>query len=187
MRAFDRMKIILALVLFAAVLLVPALVLLYFVSQDDLATGLLAAGGTLALLLLLAFLLIVTIRKQTWFSSSLPIILGALYSLIPDAIIGPVDDGAALTGGALISFVLWLRKQPNLPKWVVLPGLAAAVYTWLGGGFLPGPIDELIVYAISAGMTLSGLRRQPLPAEPTTRPNDDFIEGEYVDLDKERR
>ncbi|HZW03620.1 MAG TPA: hypothetical protein VFF68_06825 [Anaerolineaceae bacterium] len=184
MRTLDRLKIVLALVLFGGVILLPIIVLLVGWSQDNFRTGATAAVITFAVLLVLVTVLIVTVRRHNWFSASLPVLLGAVYSLLPDIILGPADDAVVLSGGAVMSFILWLRKQPGIPKWILLPVIGSIAYTWLGG-IIPGPIDELLVYLIAGGTTLYGLRRPKLE-EPGSHPAPDFIEGDYIEVEDKR-
>lgn len=173
MKALDRVKLTLALLLFGGVILLPVLALLIGWSQADLETGAVAAVITFAITLVIVFLLLLTMRRHNWFSASLPVLMGAIYSLLPDIILGPADDAVVLSGGAVMSFILWLRKQPGIPRWIVLPIGAAIVYTWLGG-IIPGPIDELLVYLLAGGSTIYGLRRP--------RPSEEVIEGEFVEV-----
>lgn len=183
MKTLDRVKVTLALALFGGLILLPVFALLIGWSQSDLETGAIAAVITFIITLIIVFLLLVTIRRHNWFSASLPVLLGAVYSLLPDIILGPADDAVVLTGGAVVSFILWLRKQPGIPRWILLPIVAAVAYTWLGG-IIPGPIDELLVYLLAGGSTLYGLRRPKLAAPD--QPAEDVIEGEYVEV-KDRR
>lgn len=55
----------------------------------------------------------------------------------------------------MLTFVLWLRKQPETPKWIIFSLLVASLYT-LVGGLIPGPVDELIVTAISGSTSVYG-------------------------------
>lgn len=104
------------------------------------------------------------------------------YSLMPDFLLGPIDDAAAVAGGAILSFSLWLRKQPDTPKWIILPWLAASLYT-LVGGLIPGPVDELIVYFISSGVSIYGARSALSAPEAQPGAEGDVIDGEFAPQD----
>jgi hypothetical protein len=84
--------------------------------------------------------------------------------------------------GAGVSFFLWLRKQPRIPKWIVIPLAAAVAYTWVGGLF-PLPFDELLVYLASGLATYYGLRQTGGEPDEFSRP--DVIEGEFVDVGRQ--
>ena len=83
-----------------------------------------------------------------------PLIIGILYAAFPDPVLGPFDDVAMNLGGAVVTFMLWLKKQPNLPRWVILPLLATGVYA-AAGYFIPGPLDEAIVALVA--VTIAGI------------------------------
>jgi uncharacterized membrane protein YccC len=68
----------------------------------------------------------------------------------------------AVTFGAIFSFLLALRRNPNTPKWVFIPLIIAAAYTFFGG-IIPGGLDEIIVQ-ILAFLTYAYGSSRKLPA-----------------------
>lgn len=154
----DRVKIILAVILFISALLLPLAGMAIGWYKWDVQTGLLIMVAVFLILFLLAVLLLVRVKDLDWLTVSLPYVFGVLYTALPDLIPFSVDDAAATTAGALFSFVLALRKNENTPKWIFLPLLLAAVYT-LVGGTIPGPIDELIVDVLALFIAGVGVSR----------------------------
>lgn len=102
---------------------------------------------------------------------------------MPDFIIGPIDDAAAVAAGAIFSFVLALRKEPETPKWIVFPLFAAGLYT-LVGGIIPGPVDELLVDAVSLGIATYGTVKQ-LRSGSDFQDNNDFIDDDCIEAEFE--
>jgi hypothetical protein len=62
-----------------------------------------------------------------------------------------------MSAGAIFSAFLAIRKNPNAPRWVILPLIAAAVYTFFGGA-LPGPVDEMLVDTLALLVAVYGSR-----------------------------
>jgi hypothetical protein len=62
------------------------------------------------------------------------------------------------------------------PKWIVLPLLAASLYT-LVGGVIPGPVDELLVDIIGLGISTYGATRQ-LRSGSELQEDSDTVEGD---------
>jgi hypothetical protein len=117
-------------------------------------------GIVTALILFAAFFLLgggflAIVKNLSWFTVSLPLIGATIYTILPISLPGPMDDTIVMTAAAMLTFTLWLRKQPETPKWVVFPLLIASLYT-LVGSFIPGPVDELFVTIISSGISIYG-------------------------------
>ena len=160
----------------------------------DLRTGVVIGIVSFVVLVLVSGGLLATIEDQTWFTVSLPLLVAMLYSIIPDFIFGPFDDAAVVASGAIFTFALAVRKMPEVPKWIIFPLLASGLYA-LVGGFIPTPIDELLVYSISGGAAAIGVARQIKIGAPTGAgadddppgsgliipDDDDVIEGDYHD------
>lgn len=163
----DKFKLTLAFLFLLASLLVPFLVLTAVWYRWDFWSGVIAGVATFALLFLLSVLLLFRVRDLSWFSASLPYAFGSLYAVLPDILIGPLDDGAASLLGALFSFALALRRSPQTPKWLFLLPLVGSVYIFLGG-VIPGPMDELLVSLISYLMYAYGTSRQLPEGEPVS-------------------
>jgi hypothetical protein len=54
----------------------------------------------------------ITIKDYAW----LPAVLGGLYALLPDLIIGPTDDVGVLVLGTIVSGVMAWRRNRIAPK-----------------------------------------------------------------------
>ncbi|MCC6147742.1 MAG: hypothetical protein IT308_09265 [Anaerolineaceae bacterium] len=107
-----------------------------------------AAGGIVFLVCVLAGgIVLVTIRRPSWAAVFLPMIFGLAYNILPDFLPGGLDDTVAMTLGALLTFLLARKKQPTLSWRALIPLLAAGLFPLIGG-FIPGPIDELVVTAV---------------------------------------
>jgi hypothetical protein len=178
----DRTKNCLSVFFFTSMFVLPPIGLGIGWISWNFKTGAVVALITFAALFLLGGIFLATVKNPTWLSVGWPFTCGLIYSILPDFIIGPIDDAAAVAAGAILSFSLWLRKQPDTPKWIILPWLAASLYT-LVGGLVPGPIDELIVYFISSGATVYGA--WPVLKAPASQSGTegDGIEGELVPQD----
>ena len=175
----DKTKTCLSTFLYLSMFVLPVVSLAVGWIGWDFRTGAIAALVTFAVCFLLAGLILATVKELSWIAVSLPFSLGFVYAVLPDFIIGPFDDAAVMTAGALMTFGLWVRKQPDTPKWIVFPLLVSGLYT-LVGSFIPGPVDELLVTAISSGISIFGaLRQLPRGNESQTKEGENFVEGEF--------
>ena len=155
----DRAKTCLSTFFYLSMFVLPVVSLAIGWIGWDFRTGAIAALVTFAACFLLAGLVLATVKELSWITISLPFSFGFIYTILPDFIVGPFDDAAVMTAGALMTFGLWIRKQPDTPKWIVFPLLVSGLYT-LVGGFIPGPVDELLVTAINTGIAIYGASRQ---------------------------
>jgi len=172
----DNDKSCLAVALFAFALIFPVAALAIGWIGWDLKTGAMAALVTLGVLAVPAAALFLTVRNPSAWVSSLPMLMGMLYTILPDAVLGGFDDGAVFTLGALLSFLLWRKKEANLPIWLLVPIAVSAVYTFFGG-FIPGPLDEILIYIISAAVSWGKLSQ----SSSSKKVNNDFNEGDWRD------
>jgi hypothetical protein len=70
--------------------------------------GLIVGAGVFAFFLVLAAYSFLKIRDWSW----LPVVLGSLYAVLPDVVLGPQDDLLALLAGAVLSGLLgWWRQR----------------------------------------------------------------------------
>jgi hypothetical protein len=88
--------------------------------------------------------------------ASLPFLLGLVYPFLPDYIPGTVEDTVVVAVGALLTFILWKRRKPATPSWLLGPMLLTAVYT-LFGAIIPTMIDEAVVYFLLVSLVFFGL------------------------------
>jgi hypothetical protein len=174
----DKAKTILAIIFFLAALTLPLIGLAVGWWRWEFKTGFLIMVITFVVFFLAGVISIWRVRDLSWLATSLPFLFGGLYTILPDVVPFQVDDAAATTAGALLSYGLALRKSDNTPKWVILPLLAAAVYAFFGGTF-PGPLDEIIVDVVALLIASIGARRSsaldegnpPIDDESLTPPN----------------
>jgi hypothetical protein len=125
----------------------------------DFRVGVIAAIITFMAFLILGGTALAFVRDLSWFSVALPFLASVAYVVLPDLLpFLPFDDAAAVAAGSLGSFALAIRKEPSLPRWLVVPLLASAIYT-LFGAVIPGPVDELLVLLIGAGASALGAAR----------------------------
>ncbi|MBI3158548.1 MAG: hypothetical protein HYZ26_02985 [Chloroflexi bacterium] len=74
----------------------------------DLRSGLIVGAGVFAFFLVLAAYSFLQIRDWSW----LPVLLGSLYAVLPDILLGPQDDLLVLIAGAVLSGILgWWRQR----------------------------------------------------------------------------
>jgi len=176
----DKGKTCLGLVCFLLMFILPPVGLAVGWIGWDFRTGALVALVAFAVCLLPAGVFLAIVKELAWMTVALPFLLGFAYTILPDCIVGPFDDTAVFAAGALMTFVLWVRKDPSTPKWIVLPLLAASLYT-LVGELIPGPLDELLVTLIGGGLAVGGYlrrRRPPGSSEHQLQQDGDVIEGE---------
>lgn len=110
--------------------------------------GAVAAGITFLVCFLIAGILLATIRKPSWLLAFAPLLAGLAYTVLPDFLPGGIDDAAAMTLGALFTFILGYKKQGGFSGRGFLLLLLAGLFPLIGG-FIPGPLDELIATGIS--------------------------------------
>jgi hypothetical protein len=161
----------------AFVLPLPIFVVMWIVTENW-RYGLLAAFIAFFGYLTGATIVVSTIREPSAFMVWVPFTLGAAYTAMPNLPL-PFDDAAVATAGAIATFALWMRRQPDVSKAVVIPLLFAALYT-LVGEFIPLPVDELIVSGIgvASAIAIGGSSRRnalspPPEPPPSIPPGDD--------------
>jgi hypothetical protein len=154
----DRTKLFIAIVFFLAALVLPLIGLGLGWYYHDLQTGLLIMFGAFLALFILGGLTLAQVRDLNWLTVSLPYLLSLGYTLSPDLIPLGADDAAVTALGSLMTYALALRKDPNTPRWIIVPLLAAAVYVFFGG-FIPGGIDELVVNLLAIAVAAAGANR----------------------------
>jgi len=129
----------------------------------DIRVGAIVALTTFAIFFILGGIFTSLIKDLSWLSVSLPFVLGILYTILPNLIPLPFDDAIVASAGAIMSFALALKKDDNVPKWIIFPLLLSGLYT-LVGEFIPGPVDELFVFAIASGISVvSTHKKLPTP------------------------
>jgi hypothetical protein len=101
---------------------------------------------------------LIWVKNLSWVSVSLPYVFSALYGFLPDTLPFSLDDAAVTSLGAVFSYGLSLRKNPDTPKWVFIPLIASGLYALLGGT-IPGGFDEAIVDILALVIALIGTRR----------------------------
>ncbi len=144
----DKLKTIFAILILFLSLIMPVAGMLYGLGRWDALTILLVMGAIFVVLFAGGVLVLATVNDFTWMTASLPFLFSSFYTILPD-FPGPVDDAAVTSAGALITYFFALRRNETTPKWVIIPLLLAGVYTLLGGSFLPGPIDEVVVDVVA--------------------------------------
>lgn len=154
-RSSDTLKSCLAALAFGSLLSAPPLAFLIGWLTADWQTGLIAASAALALFACLAAGALMLIRQPAAWMAALPFLLGVTYTLIPGVIPTGIDDAAVATLGGMLTFWLMRRRDPSVPGWVALVFSLAGLYPLLGG-FLIGPLDELVVFSIAALVVLAG-------------------------------
>ncbi len=160
----DKIKTFLALIFFALGVTVPLIGVATFAASAlgwinvDPWVGIAIAIATLLVFFAIGVALLAGVKDLSWLTVSLPFLFSALYTWIPDLIPFSIDDAAAMTAGAIFSAFLAIRKNPNAPRWIALPLIGAAVYTFFGGA-LPGPVDEMLVDGLALLVAVYGANR----------------------------
>ncbi len=159
----DKIKTLLALMFFISALIFPVAGLIFGFIQQDILTGFLLMAAIFLGFCLLGVLMLNWVKDLSWFAVGLPYIFSALYGFLPDTIPFSADDAAVTTVGALFTYGLSLRKNPNTPKWIFIPLIAAGLYA-LVGGTIPLGFDEALVDLIALLIAWAGMR-QGQPAD----------------------
>ena len=151
----DRTKTCLSVFAFISMLVLPVVGFLIGWIGWNIRTGILTASILFAVFFLLGGIFLAIVGDLSWVTVSLPLVGTTIYSILPNPLPSQIDDTVAMAAGAIFTFALWLRKQPESPKWIIFPLFMASLYTFVGG-VIPGPVDELIVTAISGGTAAYG-------------------------------
>jgi len=140
-----------------AFVLSPIALAVFWIFTKEFRYGVLAAFIVFCAGIVISAGVMSTIREPSVFMTWAPFAGGIIYTVVPDLMPLPFDDAAAVAAGAIATFALWLKRQPDMPKAAVLPLLFGALYT-LVGMFIPGPVDELLVngIAVAASVALAG-------------------------------
>lgn len=160
----DKLKTVLALICFALGVTLPLVGVAAAVASalgwldTEAWVGITLAIATLLVFFLIGFFLLSTVKDLSWITVSLPFLFSTIYSWLPDLIPFSIDDAAAMTAGAIFSAFLAVRKNPNAPRWVAIPLIGAAIYTFFGGA-LPGPLDEMLVDILALVVAIYGANR----------------------------
>jgi hypothetical protein len=83
-----------------------------WVLGGDANTSFVAALITLFIFATLAVYMFLSIKDYAW----IPAVLGGVYAILPDLLLGPVDDAVVLVAGVVVSGILaWRRGRSALP------------------------------------------------------------------------
>jgi hypothetical protein len=181
----DRVKFIFAVIFFIAALVMPGLGFLVYLAggasgqfDPTVSSMMWTSLGLVAVFLVflaIAMYILYHMDDHNWVTVFTPYLTSVLYTILPDFIPFSLDDGAATTAGAIFTFLLALRKNPNTPRWVFFPLATAGIYAFFGGA-LPGPFDEIIVDGIAFLLAIYGMQQADK--------DDTIIEGEIVSDDE---
>jgi hypothetical protein len=154
----DRLKIFLAILFFIGALILPLMGLGIGWYNWDFETGLAIMTAFFFALFILGGVILFQVKDLSWLTVSLPYLFGFGYTFSPDLIPLGGDDAAVSAVGSVMAYLLALRKDPRTPKWIIIPLLLAAAYTFIGGP-IPGGLDELIVNVLAIGVAGYGVNR----------------------------
>ena len=141
----DKNKIWIAIACFTAMLIMPVAAFMVGWIGWDIKKGSLAGLAVFLTFFICGCATLLMIKKVPAVIASLPFMVGFIYAVLPIPIPGPLDNTGVALVGALLSYVLWLRRTPATPHWIVLPLLFAASYNMIGW-LIPGSFDELFIY-----------------------------------------
>ena len=151
----DQTKTCLSVLAYFSMIILPAVGFLIGWIGWDIRTGIVTASIIFVVFFFIGGGFLAFVKNLSWFTVSLPLIMATIYTILPNFLPSQIDDTIVMTAGAMLTFTLWLRKQPETPKWIIFPLLMASMYT-LVGGFIPSPVDELFVTAIAFGTSYYG-------------------------------
>ena len=149
----DRLKIILAVILFISALVLSLIGLGVGWYKWNVEVGLAMMTALFFVFFILGGILLWRVKDLSWLAVSLPYLFGLGYTLSPDLLPFGVDDAAVTAAGSVLAYALAIRKDPRTPRWSIIPLLLAAIYVFIGVP-IPGGFDELIVSFLA--IVLSG-------------------------------
>ena len=146
------MKKLIASIVFFCLASLMAPLTAYMLSQSENKIITLLTGFFIALLLLIFgiyfFVTSSVIRKIfDWGITVAPVFISLLYTLMPDCIPLPIDDAMVFLAGAMATFGLILRRNPDIPRKTIFTILITAGLTLLGF-LIPGSVDEFLIQTI---------------------------------------
>ena len=149
-------KIILYLIVYLALIVFP--IIAYYIGWIgwDVRTGVKAALFTFMFWMVSGSAVFYLIENIPMVLASLPFLLCLMYPFLPDYIPGPVEGAGVVAVGAILTFILWKRRKPATPSWLLAPMLLTAVYT-LFGALIPTMIDEAVVYILLVSLVIFGM------------------------------
>lgn len=149
----DNTKNKLSMVFFIlALFLSPSALIIGWIGWDW-QIGLISFMITFSLFFSISMITAALIKYPSWLQVIMPSILATLYVVLPDAFPLPFDDAVVAVCGAFVTFILLIKRSPNVPKSTIIPLMASALYILIGG-FIPGPVDEIIVSVIGVGTSI---------------------------------
>ncbi len=151
----DQTKTRLSVLAYFSMIILPAVGFLIGWIGWNIRTGIVTALILFSVFFLLGSVFLIFVNNLSWFTVSLPLIGATIYTILPNFLPGPIDDTIVMIAGAMLTFTLWLRKQPETPKWIIFPLLMASLYT-LVADFIPTKVDDLIVTALASGISITG-------------------------------
>lgn len=104
------------------------------------------AGIIFAIFWLGALVTALLIEDISWLYSFLPTVGAVVYAIAPDFIPLPLDDITVLAVGIFFSVVLVVKKVA--PPYVLLAVLVTGIYAWFGQKWIPGYVDEVVLFAL---------------------------------------
>lgn len=114
------------------------------ITTENVQTGIVVGIGTFLIFFTVGTLLLATAPVPSWLMVFSPFLMGLIYAILPITPFMPVDDFLVVAAGGLVSYAIALRTYTDMPKEVIVPILAAALYS-IVGDFVPTPVDDLIV------------------------------------------
>ncbi len=155
----DNRKGCLGIFFFGAMIVLTIVSLVLGWLAWDFKTGLVLALITCGLLFLVSALTFTKIEKPTALLATLPMILGLIYTALPNPP-GPIDDAAVTMGANALTYLLWTRRDENFPRWAILPLLGSGIYDLLGFA-IPGHFDEILIDLITGAIVYWKYRNNP--------------------------
>ncbi|HEX9595247.1 MAG TPA: hypothetical protein VF982_00075 [Anaerolineales bacterium] len=108
----DGTRACLGFVFLAAALVLAALFGIGgWVLGGDAGAGFMAALATFAIFAVAAMYMFISIKDYAW----IPAVLGGVYAILPDLLIGPADDAVVLVAGVVISALVAWRRGRHAP------------------------------------------------------------------------
>lgn len=83
-----------------------------WVLGGDAGSGFAVALATFAIFAVAAAYMFISIKDYAW----IPAVLGGVYAILPDLLIGPADDAVVLVAGVVISAVIAWRRGRRGPQ-----------------------------------------------------------------------
>lgn len=155
-RLKGRSRIFIPALIYAVLFVLPVLVFIGGWVGWDTRIGMIYALYTFGVLFVAGGALLWLIEDLHIVFHCLPLAFGLVGALLPDFYPGPLDNAAVMLACGLLTLAFWLRRKPDLPRWVAVGLVGPALYA-LPGRIIPTRIDEVFIFLLGTALAAYGI------------------------------